>query len=125
MNKHEHANNVLGTPLADCSHDPKTGFFRDGCCRTRNDDVGTHVVCAIMTEEFLDYSRLQGNDLITARPEFSFPGLVAGDRWCLCASRWKQALEAGCAPAVILEATHAKALEYVTLADLKYHAFVG
>lgn len=113
--------NVLGRPLEDCSHKPLTGFFRDGCCRTAREDVGTHVVCAKMTEEFLEFSKAVGNDLSTPRPEYGFPGLRPGDRWCLCALRWKEALEAGIAPPVILEATHARALDFVTLADLKYH----
>lgn len=114
--------NVLGTPLKDCSHDPVTGYFRDGCCRTTADDIGTHVICARMTAEFLEFSRRQGNDLVTPHPEWQFPGLKPGDRWCLCAMRWQEALEAGIAPPVDLEATQIKALEFVTLADLKYHA---
>jgi uncharacterized protein (DUF2237 family) len=114
--------NVLGTPLKDCSHDPVTGYFRDGCCRTTADDIGTHVICARMTAEFLEFSRRQGNDLVTPHPEWQFPGLKPGDRWCLCAMRWQEALEAGIAPPVDLEATQMKALEFVTLADLKYHA---
>ncbi len=113
--------NVLGTPLKDCSHDPVTGYFRDGCCRTTADDIGTHVICARMTAEFLEFSRRQGNDLVTPHPEWQFPGLKPGDRWCLCAMRWQEALEAGIAPPVDLEATQMKALEFVTLADLKYH----
>lgn len=116
--------NVLGTPLEDCSHDPLTGFFRDGCCRTAREDTGTHVVCARMTAEFLEFSVAQGNDLVTPRPEWGFPGLRPGDQWCLCALRWKEAAEAGVAPPVVLEATHEKALELVSLADLKYHALV-
>lgn len=114
--------NVLGTPLRDCSRDPVTGYFRDGCCRTDDSDTGTHVVCARMTAEFLSFSAERGNDLVTARPEWQFPGLVPGDRWCLCARRWREALEAGVAPPVDLEATHIRALAVVTLADLKYHA---
>jgi len=114
--------NVLGTPLRDCSRDPVTGYFRDGCCRTDDSDTGTHVVCARMTAEFLSFSSERGNDLVTARPEWRFPGLVPGDRWCLCARRWREALEAGVAPPVDLEATHIRALSVVTLADLKYHA---
>lgn len=114
--------NVLGTPLKPCSHDPLTGYFRDGCCRTTADDIGTHVICARVTDAFLEFSRRQGNDLVTPRPEWQFPGLRAGDRWCLCAMRWKEALDAGVAPPVELQSTHIKALEFVTLADLTYHA---
>ena len=100
--------NVLGATLADCSHDPKTGFYRSGCCETGPDDAGVHTVCAVLTEEFLEFSRSRGNDLSTPRPEFGFPGLDPGDRWCLCAARWLEAFEAGCAPRVDLEATHEK-----------------
>ncbi len=114
--------NVLGGDLADCSHDPVTGFFRDGCCRTNSEDMGLHLVCAEMTQEFLEYSRSKGNDLMTPRPEFRFPGLKPGDRWCLCVSRWQEALEAGVAPKVHLEATHILALEHARLSDLKAHA---
>ncbi|MBE7939714.1 MULTISPECIES: DUF2237 domain-containing protein [Ramlibacter] len=114
--------NVLGTELVACSYDPLTGFFRDGCCHTDEQDHGTHVVCARMTADFLAYSRSRGNDLVTARPEYRFAGLRPGDRWCLCALRWKEALAAGVAPPVHLEATHAKALEIVTLAQLQAHA---
>jgi uncharacterized protein (DUF2237 family) len=117
--------NILGTELKSCSFDPLTGFFRDGCCRTRQDDMGSHVVCAVVTKEFLEFSKAAGNDLSTPRLEFNFPGLMPGDQWCLCASRWREALDAGCAPAVVLEATHAKALEFATLADFKYHEYVG
>jgi hypothetical protein len=99
-----------------------TGFFRDGICRTHAQDVGTHVVCAVMTDEFLDYTRSRGNDLSTPRPEFDFPGLKAGDGWCLCVLRWKEAVNAGVAPPVRLEATHEKALDYVSLEVLKAHA---
>ena len=111
--------NVLGEPLQPCSMDPKTGFFRDGCCRTGPDDAGSHTVCAVMTAEFLEFTKRQGNDLSTPRPEYRFPGLKPGDRWCLCVSRWQEASEAGMAPAVVLEATHRKALEVVTLEALK------
>ena len=114
--------NVLGTALLACSFDPLTGFFRDGCCNTDDHDQGTHVVCARVTAEFLAYSRQRGNDLSTPRPEYRFAGLQAGDRWCLCALRWKEALVAGVAPPVQLEATHAKALTVVTLAQLQAHA---
>ena len=116
--------NVWGEELRPCSYDPLTGFFRDGCCHTDEQDHGTHVVCARMTQAFLIFSLQRGNDLMTPRPEYRFAGLVTGDRWCLCALRWKEALEAGVAPPVILEATHAKALELVTLAQLKAHAWV-
>ncbi len=111
--------NVLGTALVPCSYDPLTGYFRDGCCNTDEHDRGSHVICAKVTQEFLDFSLRQGNDLITPRPEYRFQGLKAGDRWCLCALRWKQAFEAGVAPKVILESTHINALEYVTLEELQ------
>jgi uncharacterized protein (DUF2237 family) len=111
--------NVLGTVLVPCSYDPLTGYFRDGCCNTDEHDRGSHVICAKVSQEFLDFSLQQGNDLITPRPEYRFQGLKAGDRWCLCALRWKQAFEAGVAPKVILESTHINALEYVTLEELK------
>lgn len=116
------AKNVLGGELNSCCTDPMTGFFRDGFCHTHEQDVGTHVVCAVMTDEFLDFTRSRGNDLTTPRPEFDFPGLKAGDGWCLCVLRWKEAYEAGVAPPVKLEATHEKALNYVTLEALKSHA---
>lgn len=99
-----------------------TGFFRDGMCRMSGDDVGTHVICAEVTKEFLEFSKLRGNDLMTPNPEYGFPGLKPGDRWCLCAMRWKEALDADKAPPVVLESTHEYALEYVTLADLERHA---
>ncbi|PQA81373.1 DUF2237 domain-containing protein [Limnohabitans sp. TS-CS-82] len=111
--------NVLGTPLVPCSYDPLTGYFRDGCCNTDEQDQGSHVICAKVTQAFLDFSLQQGNDLITPRPEYRFAGLKAGDRWCLCALRWKQAHDAGVAPAVVLESTHAHALDYVTLEQLQ------
>lgn len=117
-----HALNVLGTELQSCSFDPLTGFFRDGCCRTDEHDQGSHVVCARVTAEFLAFSRERGNDLSTPRPEYRFAGLRPGDRWCLCALRWKEALDAGVAPPVHLEATHAQALEHVTLEQLLAHA---
>ncbi len=110
--------NVLGTTLVPCSYDPLTGYFRDGCCNTDEHDRGSHVICAKVSQEFLDFSLRQGNDLITRRPEYRFQGLKAGDRWCLCALRWKQAYEAGVAPQVILESTHIHALDYVTLEQL-------
>ncbi|MEL7060649.1 MAG: DUF2237 domain-containing protein [Acidobacteriota bacterium] len=112
--------NVLGGELADCSHSPTTGYFRDGCCRTDSTDVGLHVVCAEMTEEFLGFTRRRGNDLST--PYGSFPGLRVGDRWCLCAVRWAEALSAGVAPPVLLASTHERALEVVRLEDLRRHA---
>ncbi len=113
--------NILGTNLEVCSLNPITGFTRRGCCETGPEDLGQHTVCAEVTDEFLQFSKLQGNDLMTPRPEFNFTGLKPGDRWCLCASRWLEALEEGIAPPVILEATHEKALEIIDLAELKYH----
>src|SRR2546423_5136824 len=107
--------NVLGTELRTCCRDPVTGFYRDGYCRTGPEDVGLHTVCAEMTRDFLDYSVLMGNDLVTPHPEWGFAGLEPGDRWCICVSRWKQALERGLAPPVDLEATHSSALEFVSL----------
>jgi hypothetical protein len=120
---HTTARNVLGTELEPCSLDPLTGFFRDGCCNTDEHDRGLHVVCARLTAEFLEYSRSRGNDLVTPRPEFNFPGLKPGDRWCLCALRWKEAFEAGLAPPVVLQATHQRALDVVTLEQLKSCAY--
>ena len=114
--------NVLGEPLASCSEAPMTGFFRDGCCNTSPEDLGRHVVCVRVTAEFLEFSRARGNDLITPMPQFQFPGLKPGDQWCLCAARWQEAFEAGKAPRVVLQATHAAALKVVKLADLKKHA---
>lgn len=114
--------NVLGGPLAACSTDPLTGFHRDGTCRTGPEDPGCHAVCARMTAEFLDFSRRRGNDLVTPRPEFHFPGLKPGDRWCLCAARWKEAHEAGVAPPVVLEATHEAALRIVSRSVLEEFA---
>lgn len=116
------ARNVLNGQLQLCCSDPMTGFYRDGFCYTGGQDFGVHVICAQMTAEFLDFTKAQGNDLSTPVPAFQFPGLKPGDRWCLCASRWKDALDAGVAPPVVLEATHARALEVVTLAELKQHA---
>ena len=115
--------NVLGTPLQACSYDPLTGYFRDGCCNTAADDTGSHVVCARVTEEFLKFSFEVGNDLSTPRPEYRFKGLQPGDRWCLCALRWKEAYLAGVAPPVVLECTHERALNFVTLAQLQAHAY--
>jgi uncharacterized protein (DUF2237 family) len=116
------AKNVLGEELAECSRDPLTGFYRTGCCDTGGDDDGVHIVCAQMTSEFLAFSVDRGNDLVTPRPEYGFPGLKPGDRWCLCVTRWKEALEAGMAPPVLLDATHISSLEFVELEDLKRHA---
>jgi len=107
------AKNVLGGPLETCSVDPMTGFFRDGCCHTGAGDLGSHVVCAQMTEPFLSYTKAQGNDLSTPMPVYHFPGLQPGDRWCLCAARWKEAYEDGVAPPVVLEATHEQALQVI------------
>jgi uncharacterized protein len=115
----DQARNVLATPLLACSFDPLTGFYRDGCCNTDEHDQGSHVICAIVTQAFLDFSLQRGNDLITPRPQYRFAGLQAGDRWCLCALRWKEAFEAGVAPPVILESTHARALSFVTLEQLR------
>lgn len=117
------AKNVLGEPLQPCSMDPLTGFYRDGCCNTGPHDIGRHVVCTRVNAAFLEFSKSRGNDLSTPRPEHGFPGLRPGDRWCLCAARWKEALEAGCAPQVVLTATHEAALQTVRLDDLKRHAF--
>lgn len=120
-----HAKNVLGTALMPCGTNPMTGFFRDGCCNTSVEDHGIHTVCAEMTEEFLAFSKEAGNDLSTPRPEFAFPGLKPGDRWCLCAARWAEAADAGKAPRVVLEATHERTLEFVTLAHLRRFAIPG
>jgi uncharacterized protein (DUF2237 family) len=105
--------NVYGAPLEPCSNEPLTGFFRDGCCNTCDEDVGSHTVCVEMSKEFLEYSRFAGNDLSTPHPEFEFPGLIEGDRWCLCAARWLQAHEKGMAPRVFLQNTHMRALEII------------
>lgn len=114
--------NVLGGVLEPCSTVPLTGFFRDGCCNTSAEDVGSHTVCAVMTKEFLAFSKATGNDLSTPRPEYGFPGLKPGDRWCLCAPRWQEALEAGQAPRVVLRATEREALEWCALEDLQANA---
>ena len=114
--------NVLGEPLALCSENPLTGFYRDGCCNTESGDIGSHTVCTRVTADFLEFSRKVGNDLSTPRAEFGFPGLRPGDQWCLCAARWQEALKAGAAPKVVLQATHAASLRIVKLADLKRHA---
>jgi len=117
--------NVLGGLLAPCSSDPVTGFYRNGCCDTGPDDFGSHTVCVVVTEAFLSFSRARGNDLSTPRPDFGFAGLKPGDHWCLCAPRWREALDAGKAPLVVLEATHRGALKYCELADLKRHEAEG
>jgi uncharacterized protein (DUF2237 family) len=114
--------NALGEKLETCSIRPMSGFYRTGCCETGPEDVGAHVVCAEVTEEFLAFSKTRGNDLSTPVPEIGFPGLQPGDRWCLCAARWTEALDAGAAPRVVLRATHQNALQYVSLEDLKRHA---
>lgn len=119
----KNSKNILGTPLQSCCTDPVTGFYRDGFCKTGGQDVGTHVVCAIMTDEFLEYTKANGNDLLTPRPEWQFPGLKAGDKWCLCVSRWIEAEKAGKAPQVLLEATHEKALEYTGFEILLEYKF--
>ncbi|MEI6418236.1 MAG: DUF2237 domain-containing protein [Sphingomonadales bacterium] len=116
------ARNVLGGPLETCSVNPLTGWWRDGCCNTDANDRGLHTVCAVMTVEFLAFSQSVGNDLSTPRPEFGFPGLKPGDRWCLCAARWEEARRAGFAPDVVLEATHEKTLEVTMLGHLQAHA---
>ncbi len=114
--------NVLGGPLRCCCQKPVTGFYRDGYCRTGPGDLGLHTVCARMTPEFLEFSVAAGNDLVTPQPDYGFPGLFAGDCWCLCVERWREALLAGCAPPVVLEACHLSVLEFVDLDDLKAHA---
>lgn len=114
--------NVLGGPLGVCSEKPRTGFFRDGCCNTGPEDVGSHTVCVVLDADFLAFSQARGNDLSTPRPEFGFPGLHPGDRWCLCAARWREALQAGHAPRVLLNSTNEGALEIVALDDLKRYA---
>ena len=118
------AKNVLGTPLVPCSYDPLTGYYRDGCCNTDAQDSGSHVICARVTQAFLDFSVARGNDLVTPRPEYRFRGLQPGDRWCLCALRWKEAFDAGVAPAVVLESTHERALDYVTIEQLRAHEYL-
>ena len=117
--------NVLGSELVACSFDPLTGYFRDGCCNTDASDMGSHLICVRVTREFLAFSRARGNDLSTPMPRHRFTGLQPGDRWCLCALRWREALEEGYAPPVVMEATHANALQFVTLAQLEKHRFQG
>lgn len=119
------AKNVLGTELVSCSYDPLTGYFRDGCCNTDASDHGSHLICVRVTAEFLQFSKAAGNDLVTPVPQYRFSGLNPGDRWCLCALRWREAMEAGVAPPVVLEATHANALKFVTMAQLEKHRFQG
>ncbi|MDB5328348.1 MAG: hypothetical protein JWM57_3917 [Phycisphaerales bacterium] len=116
------AKNVLGTDLATCSLQPRTGWFRDGCCNTGKNDQGLHLVCVRVTAEFLEFSKKAGNDLSTPIPEYGFPGLKPGNRWCLCVTRWTEALDAGVAPPVVLEATHMSTLEFATLEQLREHA---
>ena len=117
--------NVLGGPLIACSTEPMTGFYRDGCCRTGEDDHGVHTVCCEVTDAFLEFSRSVGNDLSTPRPEWGFPGLRPGDRWCLCAARWREAQEAGMAPGVVLKATHERSAEICGIDRLREHAIDG
>ena len=117
--------NVLGTPLVPCSFDPLTGYFRDGCCKTDESDTGSHLICAKVTSEFLAFSSERGNDLTTPRPEYRFKGLKPGDRWCLCATRWAEAMAAGAAPPVVLESTHTSALKFVTIEQLEKHRFTA
>lgn len=119
------AKNVLGTPMQMCSEDPMTGFYRTGCCDTGREDVGLHIVCTQVTAEFLEFSKSVGNDLSTPVPEYGFPGLKPGNRWCLCALRWKEAWQAGQAPPVVLDATHISTLEFIDLEVLQAHATDG
>lgn len=119
----ETGRNVFNEPLVPCSFDPLTGYFRDGCCRTSEEDAGTHVVCAIMSAGFLAFSYARGNDLSTPRPEWGFAGLKPGDQWCLCALRWKEAWQAGMAPRVVLESTNSRVLDIIELEDLQRHAW--
>lgn len=114
--------NVFGEELETCSTNPMTGFFRDGCCRTDEQDLGMHVVCSEVTEEFLEFSKASGNDLSTPNPDYDFPGLKPGDRWCVCALRWKEAMDNGVAPPVVLTSTHESVLEVISLEDLKKHS---
>lgn len=122
MNWSENQTSVIAEPLEPCSISPMTGFTRNGCCETGEEDVGSHTICVQVTDEFLEFSKAAGNDLSTAKPEFGFPGLKDGDRWCLCAIRWIQAMEAGAAPKVVMRATNAKALDVVSFSYLKNHA---
>lgn len=122
MTKMDESLNVFGEPLESCSEKPVTGYFRDGCCNTSDDDLGSHTVCVEVSRVFLEFSRFRGNDLSTPRPEFGFPGLKPGDRWCLCAERWREAHDAGMAPRVFLRSTHKRALEIVPIALMKAFA---
>jgi uncharacterized protein (DUF2237 family) len=122
FNPHEHARNVLGETLQSCSEDPVTGFYRDGCCNVGPDDLGVHAVCVRVTAAFLEFSKARGNDLSTPMPQFGFDGLKPGDQWCLCAARWKEALDANAAPRVVLRATHEATLAFVSLDELKKFA---
>jgi len=115
--------NVFGDELIDCSNEPLTGFYRDGCCNSGEDDLGVHTVCVILTDEFLSFSKSAGNDLSSPRPEYMFPGLKAGERWCLCAARWVEAYQAGKAPLVVLEATHERTLDFIDLHELVKYAW--
>lgn len=124
MNQPIQARNVLGGPLLPCSFDPLTGWYRDGCCNTGPGDTGLHTLCARMTDEFLRFSFDAGNDLITPHPEFEFPGLKAGDHWCMCITRWIDAFDAGVIAPVVLESTHISALEFVDLSTLQAHALI-
>ncbi len=121
----ESSENVYGERLVPCSTEPMTGFFRDGCCNTSTEDAGCHTVCAELTAAFLEFSKARGNDLTTPMVEYGFPGLKPGDRWCLCAGRWKEAWEAGFAPKVVLRSTHKASLRYVPLSVLEEHATDG
>jgi len=119
------ANNVFGQPLIECSVEPITGFYRDGCCNSDEEDAGVHSVCVVLTDAFLAYTKSVGNDLSTPHPEYMFPGLKAGDKWCLCASRWMQAYAAGKAPMVVLEATHERTLDFIDLKELVKYAWIN
>ncbi len=114
--------NVFGQPLVPCSFEPLTGYFRDGCCKTNQQDIGSHLICAVVSQDFLQFSLSKGNDLITPRPEYQFPGLVTGDKWCLCINRWLEAVQADSAPMIKLESTNIKALEKVSLDFLKEYS---
>ncbi len=123
MSEDSIAKNVLGTDLMPCSYDPLTGYFRDGCCNTDDSDTGSHLICVRVTSQFLAFSASRGNDLVMPLPQYRFAGLKPGDRWCLCALRWREALQAGVAPPVVLECTHINALRFATLAELTAHQY--
>lgn len=125
MNTRNIETNVFGEPLIECGTDPVTGFIRDGCCGSSEFDPGLHIICAVMTDDFLDFSEIRGNDLKTPVPEYGFPGLKAGDKWCLCAARWLEAYDAGIAPPVVLEATNERMLEYISLEEIVACAYVN